>query len=62
VERSPALPPAGLVELEQLLGEHLETAVQVTMGRDRGRITIAFADLDDLERIYRLMAGGGTST
>jgi ParB family chromosome partitioning protein len=50
------LPPAGLLELEQLLEEYLDTAVQVTMGKGRGRISIAFATLEDLERIYRLMA------
>jgi ParB family chromosome partitioning protein len=29
----------------------------VSMGAKRGRVTIDFADLEDLERIYRLMTG-----
>ena len=49
--------PAGLLELEELLGEHLETRVRVTMGPKRGKVTIEFADLEDLERIYRAMTG-----
>jgi ParB family chromosome partitioning protein len=50
---------AGLIELEERLGDHLATRVQVTMGnrRQRGRIVVEFADVEDLERIYRLIAG-----
>jgi len=56
--RSPvrALPPAGVLELEEVLGNYLDTKVQISLGRSRGRIAIDFADLADLERIYRLMA------
>lgn len=50
------LRPPGLLELEELLAEHLETRVSVQMGAKRGRISIDFADLEDLERIYRRMA------
>jgi len=49
------LRPPGLLELEELLAEHLETRVNVQMGAKRGRIAIDFADLEDLERIYRRM-------
>jgi ParB family chromosome partitioning protein len=49
--------PAGLLELEQLLADHLDTKVEVTMGAKQGRITVIFADLDDLERIYRSIHG-----
>ena len=35
----------------------VETRVGVQMGAKRGRVTIDFADLEDLERIYRLIAG-----
>lgn len=45
----------GLLELEHLLAEHLDTRVSVTMGAKRGRVSIDFADLGDLERIYRRM-------
>jgi ParB family chromosome partitioning protein len=51
------LRPPGLLELEELLAEHLETRVSVQMGAKRGRISIDFADLEDLERIYRRMTG-----
>ena len=50
------LRPPGLLELEELLAEHLNTRVAVQMGAKRGRISIEFADLEDLERIYRRMA------
>lgn len=52
---SPGLKPAGLLELESLLAEHLDTKVSVSMAGKRGRISIDFADLLDLERIYRRM-------
>jgi ParB family chromosome partitioning protein len=47
------LRPPGLLELEELLATHLETRVRVQMGTRRGKLTIEFADLEDLERIYR---------
>jgi ParB family chromosome partitioning protein len=45
----------GLLELEELLAEHLQTRVGVTMGPKRGKVVIDFADLEDLERIYHAM-------
>ena len=51
------LRPPGLLELEELLADHLETRVSVQMGAKKGRIAIDFADLEDLERIYRRMSG-----
>ena len=51
------LRPPGLLELEGLLAEHLDTRVAVQMGAKKGKIAIDFADLDDLERIYRRMTG-----
>jgi ParB family transcriptional regulator, chromosome partitioning protein len=51
------LRPPGLLELEHLLAEHLETRVSVQMSAKKGRVTIEFADLEDLERIYRSMTG-----
>ena len=51
------LRPPGLLELEELLAEHLETRVGVQMGAKRGKVTIEFADLEDLERIYRRIIG-----
>ena len=49
------LRPPGLLELEQLLADRLDTRVGVQMGSKRGKVTIEFADLEDLERIYRLI-------
>jgi ParB family transcriptional regulator, chromosome partitioning protein len=51
------LRPPGLLELEQLLAEQLDTRVSINVGPKRGRVVIEFADLEDLERIYRVMAG-----
>jgi len=48
----------GLLELEQLLGDLLSTRVMVELGPSKGRMIIEFADLDDLERVYRAMTGG----
>ncbi len=44
-----------LLELENLLAEYLSTPVHVDIGERKGRLTVEFADLDDLERIYHLM-------
>lgn len=49
------LRPPGLLELEDLLSTHLDTRVAITMGSNRGKLTIEFATLEDLERIYRAM-------
>ena len=51
------LRPPGLLELEHLLAEHLDTRVSVQMTAKKGRVTIEFADLEDRERIYRAMTG-----
>lgn len=45
--------PAGVLELEELLSEKLSTVVNVELAAKRGRVIVEFADLDDLERIYR---------
>jgi ParB family transcriptional regulator, chromosome partitioning protein len=52
------LRPPGLLELEELLGDYLETRVRITMGLRHGRLQVDFATLEDLERIYRLMTQG----
>lgn len=57
----PALRVPGLLELEHLLAEHLGTTVIVTMSGKNGKVIIQFADLDDLERMYRLMTEGPSS-
>jgi ParB family transcriptional regulator, chromosome partitioning protein len=68
VEEAPAdaarrrLPAPGVLELEDLLSNHLNTRVKVDMGAKRGRVLVEFATLEDLERIYKLMVGGGPSS
>ncbi len=49
--RAPAV-----LELERLLSERLDTSVGVSMGTKKGKISIDYADLDDLERIYRIIS------
>lgn len=56
--RTPKLRPPGLLELEELLGDYLETRVRITMGPKHGKVQIDFATLEDLERIYRVMTEG----
>jgi ParB family chromosome partitioning protein len=57
---APRLRPPGLLELEELLADHLSTRVGVSMasGNGRGKIVIEFSGLEDLERIYRAMTEG----
>jgi ParB family chromosome partitioning protein len=54
------LRPPGVVELENLLSQHLDTRVKVDMGARKGRVVIEFATLEDLERIYRAMTDDPT--
>jgi ParB family chromosome partitioning protein len=59
---APRLRQAGMHELEQLLSEHLATRVKVQEGaKSSGKVVVDFADLDDLERIYRAMTEGSPS-
>ena len=55
--RPPALRPPGILELEELLADHLDTKVSVSMGAKRGKVVVEFADLEDLERLYHRMTG-----
>lgn len=52
------LPRAGLDDLAELLSQHLDTRVKVAVGSKQGRIVVEFADLEDLERIYKRMTVG----
>ncbi len=49
--RAPALE-----DLASRLSDHFETRVRVELGRSRGKITIDFASVDDLDRIIASMA------
>ena len=60
VAASKRLRPPGLLELEELLAEHLDTRVKVSMAsaEGKGKVIVEFGGLEDLERIYRLISGG----
>jgi ParB family transcriptional regulator, chromosome partitioning protein len=45
----------GLVELSNRLSDRFETRVKVDLGKSKGRITVEFASLDDLQRIVDIM-------
>lgn len=51
---------AGILELEELLAARLDTTVKVHLGKGPGRLVVDFADLDDLERIFRIITPHGT--
>jgi ParB family transcriptional regulator, chromosome partitioning protein len=48
--------PAAILEIEKRLSDMLDTRVNVEVGRRRGKITIEFAGLEDLDRIWRAFA------
>jgi len=56
------LRPPGLLELEERLSDHLDTRVKVEMSANRGKVVIDFANLEDLERIFRAMTSGRVTT
>jgi ParB family transcriptional regulator, chromosome partitioning protein len=49
----------GLDDLAVRLSERFETRVRVDLGRRKGRITVEFASLEDLERIVSVMDPNG---
>lgn len=57
-QKAKSLAEPGFLELESLLADHLDTRVSIASGAGKGKLTIEFADLADLERIYRRMVGG----
>jgi ParB family chromosome partitioning protein len=51
--RRPTAP--GLADLAERLSDRLETRVKVDLGKSKGRITVEFASLEDLQRIVDVM-------
>ena len=45
----------GLAELADRLGDKLETRVKVVLGKSRGKVTIEFATMADLDRIVQVI-------
>ncbi len=54
--RGPRVHAPALTDLAAGLSDHFETRVRVDLGRHRGKITIEFGSVDDLERIVSAMA------
>jgi ParB family transcriptional regulator, chromosome partitioning protein len=50
---------AWVAEVEEILSEQLQTRVQVTPGRRKGRIVVEFGSREDLERIVSEIIGSG---
>ncbi|MEZ0166459.1 ParB/RepB/Spo0J family partition protein [Kineococcus sp. LSe6-4] len=53
--RNPAEPQPELDDRATLLADRLDTRVKISMGRTRGRLTVDFAGVEDLDRILRLL-------
>lgn len=51
----PVEQPPLLKEIGEMLGNRLDTRVIVDLGQQKGKITIEFANLEDLERITKLI-------
>jgi ParB family transcriptional regulator, chromosome partitioning protein len=56
--RAPRVIAPGLVELQDDLSDALMTRVRITMGARKGKLTIDFTTVDDLERIVGVIAEG----
>jgi ParB family chromosome partitioning protein len=56
--RTPRQMPPVLTQVAERLADRLDTKVKVDMGRDRGKITVEFASLEDLDRIVAAMSPG----
>jgi len=61
--RRPRAPVAPKLEaLADRLADRFETRVKVDLGKSKGRITVEFASIDDLERIVALMDPSGAAS
>ncbi|MFP4234086.1 MAG: ParB/RepB/Spo0J family partition protein, partial [Nitriliruptoraceae bacterium] len=58
--RTPTAP--GLLELQDDLSDALQTRVRIAMGARKGRLTVEFSSVDDLERIVAVIADGLAAT
>ena len=52
----------GLVDIAERLSERFETRCRVELSRSKGKITVEFASLDDLQRILAVMEGSGAGS
>jgi ParB family chromosome partitioning protein len=54
-------PPPELGELAARLADRLDTRVRIDLGKSKGRITVEFASMPDLERILALLGAAAGS-
>lgn len=50
------LRPVEIIELEKRLADHLATKVKIDYAKEKGKVEIRFGSLEELERIYRIIA------
>jgi ParB family chromosome partitioning protein len=55
-QHSPRPVAPRLADIAASLSERLDTRVKVDLGRSKGKVTIEFASIDDLERIVSTIA------
>jgi ParB family chromosome partitioning protein len=60
--RAPRPSDERLDRLADRLSEHLDTRVSISLGARRGRLTIDFGGVDDLERILQVLALEGVDS
>lgn len=48
--------PVQIIELERRLADHLGAKVKISFRNEKGKVEIRFGSVEELERIYRLMA------
>jgi ParB family chromosome partitioning protein len=53
---APRMVAPGVADLADKLSDAFDTRVRVELGRRKGKITVEFASVDDLERIVALIA------
>ena len=50
------LRPVEIIELEKRLADHLAAKVKINYSNEKGKVEIRFGSLEELERIYRIIA------
>jgi len=53
VRKKPVAP--GLADLAERLSDRFETRVKIDLGRSKGKVTVEFGSIDDLQRIVDIM-------
>jgi len=54
-QKRTSLPDPRLKEIADLLGNRLDTRVTIELGQQKGKITVEFANFEDLERITQII-------